>query len=151
MFNLSKFSDKLLKELCDSELNLQKCKLCDFQLLEDINKEISFSIQEARLRNKAGTFIFTLKGKGDIIREEFEVIVSEKLFQKYWPFAQGRVTKARLDMPYEKHVVEIDVYLDRNLIVAEVEFETIDDIESFPNIGKDVTEDLSYKNVNLAK
>ena len=40
MFNLSKFSDKLLKELCDSELNLQKCKLCDFQLLEDINKEI---------------------------------------------------------------------------------------------------------------
>lgn len=41
MFNLSKFSDKLLKELCDSELTLQKCKFCDFQLLEDISKEMN--------------------------------------------------------------------------------------------------------------
>ena len=40
MFDLSKFSNKVLKELCNSELNLQKCNLCDFQLLEDINKEM---------------------------------------------------------------------------------------------------------------
>ena len=40
MFDLSKFSDKLLKELSQSELDLQKCNLCDFQLLEDIEKEV---------------------------------------------------------------------------------------------------------------
>ena len=40
MFDLRKFSDKLLQELCKSELSLQKCGLCDLQLLEDISKEI---------------------------------------------------------------------------------------------------------------
>lgn len=40
MFDLSKMSTILLLELCNSELNLQKCNLCDFQLLEDIAKEM---------------------------------------------------------------------------------------------------------------
>lgn len=40
MFDLSKMSNILLLELCNSELDLQKCTLCDFRLLEDIEKEI---------------------------------------------------------------------------------------------------------------
>jgi len=40
MFDLSKFSNDLLKEMSRSELNLQKCCLGDIQLLEDIAKEL---------------------------------------------------------------------------------------------------------------
>ena len=40
MFNLKKFDMKMLKELKESELLLQKDNLCDEVLLEDINKEI---------------------------------------------------------------------------------------------------------------
>ena len=40
MFDLSKMSNNLLLELCNSELDLKKCNLCDFQLLEDIAKEM---------------------------------------------------------------------------------------------------------------
>lgn len=40
MFDLSKLSDDLLKELSKSELNLQKCGLCDIELLKDLSQEL---------------------------------------------------------------------------------------------------------------
>ena len=54
-------------------------------------------------------------------------------------------------MPFEGHTAEIDVYTNRDLIVAEVEVPTLKDAEKLSPLGKDVTTDKKYKNRSLAK
>jgi|GEM_PF-2498941 len=52
---------------------------------------------------------------------------------------------------YSPLTAEIDVYTDRELIVAEIEVPTIEIANSLIPLGKDVSEDSNYKNKNLAK
>ena len=44
-----------------------------------------------------------------------------------------------------------DMYKDRDLIVAEVEFKSIKEAEGYQALGKDVTSESQFKNKNLAK
>ena len=59
-------------------------------------------------------------------REEREVRLSVEQFDALWPATAGhRLTKVRYDVPWKKHIIEIDVYRGRHdgLVVAEVEFD----------------------------
>ena len=112
---------------------------------------VVFHPWEARLRLKGDKFYFTLKGKGGLTRNEAEKEISGDLFNEYWKLTEGKVDKTRLKVTHGKLEIEFDVYNDRKLIVAEMEFSSETEARSAPCIGKDITEDDRYKNRNLAK
>ena len=111
---------------------------------------------EARLRDKAGKYTLTVKTKGDLVRGEWETEVDESQFEILWPATEGkRVEKTRFKIPYGEHVIELDIYegqLD-GLVTAEIEFESMQAAQQFvpPEwLSKDVTQESSFKNQNLA-
>jgi len=122
------------------------------ELAERIGLLVDFIVDEARLRDKAGILFFTLKGKGDASRDEIEHQIAKDLFNEYWPSTRGkRVEKVRLSEPYHGYILEIDVFTDRILILAEIEAPTINEVTELKSVGFDVTTDKKYKNKNLAK
>ncbi len=116
------------------------------------DETVDFIPKEARLRDKGGNYFLTLKGNGGVARNELEIGISQEQFDQFWDLTEGqRVDKTRLSVPYCDRELEIDVYNDRDLVVAEVEAPTLYDLSKVTAIGKDVTEDRAYKNRNLAK
>lgn len=109
-------------------------------------------IKEYRLRRKGDKYFFTMKSDGGLVRGEIEKIIDSDTFNKYWDKTLGkRVSKKRLEKQFRGLIIEFDVYKDRSLVVAEVEFKECENIRRFPLLGIDITEDKKYKNANLAK
>jgi CYTH domain-containing protein len=164
--NDKSFATKNLNEICSSIDALKEKVLKEgtkiqqgyipiekgMELAKKLGLHVTFEPAEARLRNKGGKYFFTIKGEGGTVRDELEVTIDQHTFQHYWSATEGkRVEKMRLKTPYEGQTAEVDVYLDRKLIVAEVEVGTLDEAERLKALGKDVTKDKAYKNKNLAK
>jgi adenylate cyclase len=66
----------------------------------------------------------------------------------------GKVVKTRYHVPSGKHIVEVDVFHDKNegLIIAEIELESDDEYFEKPGwLGEEVTGDRRYYNSNLIK
>ncbi len=110
-----------------------------------------------RIRKADDEYILTIKGRGDISREEKEIFISRQEYENLRKKTETReVVKRRYFYPLEDgHTAEIDIYegeLDGFKIV-EVEFESIEEAEAFtpPDFfGKDVSRIDDYKNVKLA-
>lgn len=126
----------------------------------ELKVEYDFEPAEARVRHEGENFIFNLKGKGSLTRNETpSATLEEKLFNELWLNTEGaRVYKTRVKQPYSLpsgiYVVEFDVYRDRDLVIAEVEVPTEDLarlVREIKPLGKNVTNDSRYKNKNLAK
>jgi adenylate cyclase len=84
---------------------------------------------------------------------EFEIPVADArdMMQICLP---GKVVKTRYHVPSGKHVVEVDVFHDKNqgLIIAEIELDSDDeDFEKPEWLGEEVTGDARYYNANLIK
>lgn len=118
-----------------------------------LRKPIPFTPSEMRVRSKGGKkFLFTAKGEGHLERNEYEVEITKNQFDLLWGFTVGnRIIKRRLDIEMLGHTVTFDMYKDRDLIVAEVEFKSIKEAEGYQALGKDVTSESQFKNKNLAK
>jgi CYTH domain-containing protein len=121
------------------------------ELIADLGLNIDFAPTQARLRDKAKVFYFTLKGQGNLSRDEFNVEIEKDIFDKYWPETKGkRLEKIRLEKQFGDYIAEFDVYANRDLITAEVEVPTESLAEKLDSLGYDVTEEKKYKNINLA-
>jgi len=117
-----------------------------------IGLTIPFEASEARLRDSGRKYFLTLKSEGGLTRNETpDKEVSETVFRLYWQYAKRRIEKVRLERPHGKYKAEIDVYTDRDLIVAEVEVLSEEIANSIAPLGKDVTDDPDYKNKSLAR
>jgi len=122
------------------------------KLAESIGIHLDFTPAEVRLRDRAGVYLFTAKAGKGVERDEEERSVPFSIFQRYWNQTRGkRIGKTRLAMPYHGHAAEIDVYTDRDLIIAEIEVPSIEEAERLLPLGKDVTLIEGYKNRYLAK
>jgi CYTH domain-containing protein/CHAD domain-containing protein len=98
----------------------------------------------------------TVKAGGGAERTEIELPIQRTEFDAAWPHTEGRrLEKERRRIPCGEHVIELDVFggdLD-GLVMAEVEFDSVDAMESFepPDwFGLDVTDDDGYTNASLA-
>lgn len=121
------------------------------KLADILGLKTDFEVVEARLREKEGQYYLTLKGEGGLSRGEVESWISKDLFDKYWPATEGkRIEKDRLKKFYKGNVVEIDVYKNLDLVIAEVEIPSAEEAVRLIPLGKDVSEDPAYKNKNLA-
>lgn len=112
---------------------------------------------QVRVRSKNDKYTLTFKkGKG-LVREETEVLISEEQFQQIWPVTKGhQLTKTRYEIPYNEHIIELDIFDDENqgVIFAEVEFSSVIQAESFmpPTwFGLEITGDGEYSNFKLAR
>ena len=111
---------------------------------------------EVRVRQIGATYFITVKSGAGIERDEVEVELHPEQFELLWELTAGRrLEKTRFYLPIAPRIVELDVYdLDlSSLIIAEVEFPTLHSSRNFlpPSwFGRDVSDDLSYKNSRLA-
>jgi CYTH domain-containing protein len=112
---------------------------------------------EARVRDRDGRSVLTVKQGGGRTRVEVEVPIEAGAFERLWPLTEGRrIEKTRHLVPAgDGLVIELDVYGGalEGLVVAEVEFPTEAAADAFdppPWLGADVTADERYKNHRLA-
>lgn len=110
-----------------------------------------------RVRIKGNKGFLTIKGKGNESgttrfewEKEIEVTEAEQLLLLC---EDGVIDKVRYEIPFGKHLYEVDVFEGDNkgLIIAEIELE--DENESFekPNwLGAEVTGDDRYYNASLS-
>jgi adenylate cyclase len=110
---------------------------------------------EVRLRKKGDRYFQTVKSGFGLQRGEAEIEISEDQFEKLWWMTEGkRIEKVRFEIDHSGMKIELDIYSGflNGLIVAEVEFPSIEQAKSFvpPSwISREVTEDERYKNRNL--
>jgi len=90
-------------------------------------------------------------------RVEIEEATSDALFEAMWPLTrEARIRKLRHAVPHGEHVWEIDVFLDRELVLAEVELRHSDEHAPLPPwlapyVERDVTDDPAYLNAVMAR
>ena len=111
-----------------------------------------------RVRGTDGTSYFrTVKLGEGLTRLEVEEETPPELFEQLWPLTEGRrVHKRRFAVVDDGATWEIDEFLDRDLVLAEVELpspetEVVVPEWLAPVVEREVTGDPEYVNVNLAR
>ena len=108
-----------------------------------------------RIRKKSDKYILTYKGGGMMAREEIEAALSAEAYEHLASKIDGHlITKRRYLIPYGEYLIELDIFSGHmdGLIMAEVEFPTVEEANSFviPDwFGDDVTYDSRYHNSNM--
>lgn len=116
-------------------------------------------IERLRRDRTNGTerFLRTVKVGAGIARLEVEEETTRDLFEHLWPLTAGkRLEKRRHVVDSAEHRWEIDEFLDRPLVVAEVELAEADAPVTIPewlapSVEREVTGEGEYLNVNLAR
>ena len=113
--------------------------------------------REERIRHRWDKYYHTIKTWLWEVRWEDEHQITKDNFEALWPKTKWlRIEKTRYIIPYNNHKIELDIYewLNKWLIVAEIEFNDKENCDSFEHpdwFGEDVTDNPKYKNRNLAK
>lgn len=111
---------------------------------------------EVRLRWQDGACSLTVKHGSGLVRKEVEIGLTTKQFDALWPMTAGRrIEKKRFALDWRENLIVIDVFEGRlaHLILAEVEFKTVEESRQFvppPWCLREVTDDNHYKNSTLA-
>lgn len=96
------------------------------------------------------TFTHTFKNGIEIKREEIEYFISEGLYNQMIEAVNAiALVKERITAVWNNTTVEIDIYSQLKLSVLEVEFESLEEAESFVApawFGKDVSTEWQYSN-----
>jgi CYTH domain-containing protein/CHAD domain-containing protein len=113
-----------------------------------------------RLRRSVGArgtrYTRTVKLGTGVVRAEFEEQLGQLEFERLWPgCADARLRKRRYRVPDGAIVWEIDEFLDRPLVLAEVELPTADFAVEIPDwlapyLVREVTDESAFSNLRLA-
>lgn len=110
-----------------------------------------------RIRKDNDKYELTYKAKGMMVREEYNLPLTEQAYLHLKEKIDGRlITKKRYMIPYEKYTIELDVF-EGDLVpltLAEVEFSSEEEANRFtpPDwFGDDVTFEKLYHNSFLSK
>lgn len=111
-----------------------------------------------RIRRTNDTYTLTYKGKGLMVREEYNLPLNQTAFCHLKEKIDGLlIQKRRYLLPYQdKYTIELDVFEGSHapLVLAEVEFETEEEANAFipPEwFGEDVTFSTKYHNSVLSQ
>ena len=141
---------------------LAKDKSYILKLIEDI-KPLNFiqaylnTSPVIRIRKEEDKYYLTYKGKGNIIKEEYNLEIDENSFNHLLKKCDGNtITKKRYKLSISDSLTaEIDIFDGKftGLIIIEVEFPTIEESDNFnpPDwFGEDVSEDKRYHNAYMS-
>ena len=111
-----------------------------------------------RIRRENEHYYMTYKGKGLMVREEYNLPLSQDAYEHLKNKADGNVIhKTRYLIPEKNDLtIELDIFHDAlaPLILAEVEFPTVEIAEGYQQpewFGEEVTFSDKYHNSNLSK
>lgn len=111
-----------------------------------------------RVRKENEDFILTYKGRGLLSHSEYNLPLNKESFDNLIKKCDGIIiSKDRYKIPLNKEqTAELDIFSGKlsGLILVEVEFQSIEDANSFtpPSwFGKDVTDDTRYHNSYISK
>jgi CHAD domain-containing protein/CYTH domain-containing protein len=111
-----------------------------------------------RVRGGAGERYYrAIKHGAGLVRLEIEEPIGVELFAALWPLTEGRrVRKRRYRVDVGDLCWEIDLFTDRDLVLAEVELPATDHPLEIPDwlrpcLVRDVTGEGAYVNLNLAR
>jgi adenylate cyclase len=117
----------------------------------------SNSERTVRIRIKGSKGFLTIKGKGNdsgMTRLEWETEIPLAEAEKLLSICEnGVIDKTRYEIPSEKHLYEVDVFVAENngLIIAEIELQDENEAFQKPNwLGQEVTGDIRYYNSYLS-
>lgn len=128
--------------------DVQKAK----EVLDEMGIELEFKPNTIRLRQYGKDYILTLKDRKETKKREAEWELDSKTFKKYWPLTKGaRVEKKRLEKKIKGHLVEIDAFTDRFLLIAEIEVKEEVDLDKCPKLGLDITGNKQWTNKSLSR
>lgn len=106
-----------------------------------------------RIRRQDEEFILTYKGKGMMMREEYNLPLTEEGYYHLKEKVDGRmIMKKRYLIPHDdEHTIELDIFEGdyEGLWLAEVEFFSEEDAKNFEQpdwFGTEVTYDRRYHN-----
>jgi CHAD domain-containing protein/CYTH domain-containing protein len=110
-----------------------------------------------RVRSGDGVKFFrTIKLGSGVERIEIEEETTREVFDAMWPLTAGcRIVKRRHVVEDGGVVWEIDEFLDRDLVLAEIELESAEQPIAMPSwlelfVAREVTDDPAYLNLSLA-
>lgn len=118
------------------------------------------TVRERVRRISAGAlvrYVRTIKVGTGMNRFEFEEDASEEFFATVWPLTQGhRLRKRRYRVPGVTGTWEVDEFLDRELVLAEIELTHEDQVVEVPAeiaavMDREVTDDLTFTNYKLSR
>ncbi|MDO5402298.1 MAG: CYTH domain-containing protein [Eubacteriales bacterium] len=111
-----------------------------------------------RVRQDNDKYYLTYKGSGMLARAETNLLLTAESYHHLLKKADGNIiTKHRYEIPDGTgKIIELDIFdgIFKGTIIAEVEFETIEEAESYTPPSwfiKDVTNDPQYHNSNMSK
>ena len=109
-----------------------------------------------RIRKQDDEYIFTYKGKGLMVREEYNLPLNKEAFEKLLTKTEGHViSKTRYQIPHGTLLIELDLFESpSDLIMAEIEFPDEESARAFTPpewFDRDVTEDPAYHNSNMSR
>lgn len=111
-----------------------------------------------RIRRSNDNYYLTYKGKGLMVREEYNLPLTKEAYEHMLPKIDGLlIAKTRYLIPLTQTLTaELDVFCkDLNgLTLVEVEFESVEDADSFSPpewFGEDVTNKGTYQNSSLSR
>ena len=114
-------------------------------------------LRHQRSANGTERFFRTVKHGVGVQRLEMEDEIDRAMFERLWPETAGRrVRKRRHVVPNGEDHWEIDEFLDRDLVLAELEFDDPEHQVAIPDwlspvLVRDVTDEPEYTNRSLAK
>ena len=111
-----------------------------------------------RVRRQDNDYYLTYKSKGLMAREEYNLPLNKISYEHLLEKADGNIlTKTRYEIPLNDHLtIELDIFHGKfeGLILAEVEFPSMEEAESFTPpeyFGEDVTFSTEYHNSTLSQ
>ena len=109
-----------------------------------------------RIRRQDDDYILTYKSGGMMVREEYNLPLNKEAYAHLKKKTDGiYISKTRYLIPCDPYTIELDVFHGDTdgLVLAEVEFETVEEAERFVPpawFGTDVTYDGRYHNSYLS-
>lgn len=110
-----------------------------------------------RVRKEDEEYYLTYKGKGLLVREEYNLPLNKEAYYHLIEKSDGIIIrKRRYLIPFQKYTIELDVFdvPYENLVIAEVEFDTEEEANAFQPpewFDEDVTTNRKYHNSNLSQ
>lgn len=110
-----------------------------------------------RIRKDNDKYELTYKGKGAMVREEYNLPLTKEAYEHLREKIDGRlITKKRYMIPFEKYTIELDIFEGdlAPLTLAEVEFSSEEEANNFvaPDwFAEDVTFSKLYHNSYLSR
>ena len=119
-------------------------------------KKLKERLRMTSYEDGSARYFRTVKSGSGLVKIEIEEQTNAELFDYLWPLTVGRrVTKLRYLVQEVGFLWEVDVFTDRELVLAEVELPTPESLAPMPAwilpyMVREVTEDSSYSNSSLA-